>query len=131
MLLAIAEFAIEDGEIKNLTNTLVISKILILIGSLGALGFTILTKIIKVALYLKDMLSKFSGLHLFSDILAPLIFVSSLSLILYRWPRQSCNFFLSLRRWGLRSHWVKVLHGGVGVQVALGFWGAGHNAARL
>ena len=131
MLLAIAEFAIEDGEIKNLTNTLAISKILILIGSLGALGFTILTKIIKVVLYLKDMLSKFYGLRLFSDILAPLIFVSSLALILYRWPRQSCNFFLSLLRWGLRSHWVKVLHGGVGVQVALGFWGAGHNAARL
>ena len=98
MFLAIVEFAIEDDEIKNLTNTLVISKILILIGSLGALGFTILTKIIKVVLYLKDMLSKFYGLRLFSDILAPLIFVSSLALILYRWPRQSCNFFLSLRR---------------------------------
>ena len=47
MLLAMAGFAIEDGVIKNLTKTLPVSEIQILIGILGALVFVILAKIHK------------------------------------------------------------------------------------
>ena len=68
MLLAMAGFAIEDGAIKNLANTLLVSEILILTGILGALVFAIFAKIGKEALYSKEML-------------APLFFVYSLALI--------------------------------------------------
>ena len=62
-----AGFAIEDGIIKNLTNTLAISKILILTCILGALGLSIFAKLREKALYTKDMLGKDFWLLLVSD----------------------------------------------------------------
>ena len=50
MLLAMAEFAIEDGLIKTLTNKLLVSEMLILFVFLGALVFVIFAKIGKEAL---------------------------------------------------------------------------------
>lgn len=80
MLLAMA-FAIAVGVIKNLTNTLPVSEILILIGILVTLVFAIIAKRRKEALYSKDMLSKIFLLRLFPDILARIFFVPSLALI--------------------------------------------------
>ena len=83
MLLAMA-FAIAVGVIKNLTNTLPVSEILILIGILVTLVFAIIAKRRKEALYSKDMLSKIFLLRLFADMLAPIFFCFPRRLILYR-----------------------------------------------
>ena len=81
MLLAMAGFAIEDGIIKSLTNSLPVSEILIVTGALGALLFAVLAFVRKERLVSRHMLRKAFLIRLLADMLAPLFFISSLALI--------------------------------------------------
>ena len=123
MLLAMARFAIEDGVIKNLTNTLPVSEILILTGTLGALVLPFSQRYVKRSCIQKTCWAKSSCFVFLPTCLRHYFLCLSWHLFLYQWPPQSCSLFLYLRRLGLRSGWVKVLVGAVGAPFVLDFLG--------
>ena len=122
MLLAKVGFAIEDVVSKDLTNTLPVPEILILTCIFRGFGFFHFRKNTERGLVFKKHAKQNLPTSSFCRHAGVIIFLCvPLRLFLYLWPRQSFRLFLSLRNWGLRSGWVKVLDGAVGPKFAWGF----------
>ena len=132
MLLAMAGCAIVDVVSKDLTNTLPVPEILILTCNLEALVFSIFAKILKEALYSKNMLSKNLPASSFCRHAGAIIFCVSLSAYSFIYGRvnpSGCSYSCQTGGCALAGSkcWMAPLDQNLrGV-----FWCTGYNATRL
>tara|TARA_B110000037_G_scaffold107865_1_gene124994 strand:+ start:1963 stop:2850 length:888 start_codon:yes stop_codon:yes gene_type:complete len=78
MILAMAGFAIEDAVIKQLSLTMPISQILLLMGFTGIVAFSLLAKIRKVKLFAAEVYNPWFIARTLSELAAAIFFVTSI-----------------------------------------------------